>query len=68
MTKVLEEAIATLRTLPESEQDRAATFLLAFADPDGRDCQLDDAQAAEVEEARREVGEGTSPTPGVWVG
>jgi hypothetical protein len=58
MTKLLEEAIATLRTLPESEQDRAAKFLLAFADPEGRNYQLDDAQAAEVEAARREVGEG----------
>jgi hypothetical protein len=30
MTKLLEEAVAELRTLPEDEQDRAAAALLAF--------------------------------------
>lgn len=31
MTKLLEEAVEELRTLPEDEQDRAAHALLAFA-------------------------------------
>jgi hypothetical protein len=31
MTKLLEEAMAQLQTLPEDEQDRAAEVLLAFA-------------------------------------
>jgi len=30
MTKLLEEAVAELRTLPEDEQDRAAAALLSF--------------------------------------
>jgi hypothetical protein len=30
MTRLLEEAVAELRTLPEDEQDRAAAALLAF--------------------------------------
>jgi len=30
MTKLLEEAVALLGTLPEDEQDRAAHVLLAF--------------------------------------
>lgn len=30
MTKMLEEAVAELQTLPEDEQDRAAAALLAF--------------------------------------
>ena len=31
MTKLLEEALAEVRTLPVEEQDRAAEVLLAFA-------------------------------------
>jgi hypothetical protein len=31
MTKLLEEAVEELRSLPEDEQDRAAEALLAFA-------------------------------------
>jgi len=58
MTKLLEEAIATVQTLPDSDQDLAAKFLLAFANPDAHRYQLSDAQAAEVELARREVREG----------
>ncbi len=62
MTKLLEEAIATIRKLPESEQDVAAKFLLGFADPAARRYQLDDAQAAEVELAQGEVREGKIAT------
>ena len=58
MTKLLEEAIATIRKLPESEQDVAAKFLLEFANPAAPRHRLDDAQAAEAESAQREVREG----------
>ena len=57
MTKLLDEAIARLRDLPESDQDMAARFLLGFADPQARLVQIGDAEAAEVESARREVRE-----------
>ena len=58
MTKLLEQAIATVKKLPESQQDIAARFLLAFANPDANRYQLDEAQLAEVELAKREVREG----------
>jgi len=58
MTKLLEEAIATLRNLPESDQDMAAKFLLGFANPEARRFRLSEEQAAEVEVAKREVREG----------
>ena len=62
MTKLLEEAIASLRALPERDQNLAAEFLLGFANPDARRHQLDDSQAAEVELAQREVREGKIAT------
>ncbi len=54
MTKLLEEAIATLRALPERDQDTAAKFLLGFTNPDAHRYQLADDQVAEVEAALRE--------------
>jgi hypothetical protein len=62
MTKLLEQAIATVKELPEPQQDIAAKFLLAFANPDARRYQLNDAQLAEVELAKREVREGKIAT------
>ena len=62
MTKLLEEAIATLRNLSESDQDMAAKFLLGFANPDARRYRLSDEHAAEVELAKREVREGKIAT------
>lgn len=62
MTKLLEEAIATIRDLPEGDQDVAAKFLLAFAKPDAHRHQLTDAQLAEVELAKREVRAGRIAT------
>jgi hypothetical protein len=62
MTKLLEEAIATVRELPEGDQDVAAKFLLGFANPDARRYQLTDDQVAEVELAKREVREGKIAT------
>lgn len=58
MTKLLDEAIATVQALPDGDQDLAAKFLLAFANPDAHRYQLSDVQAAEVELAKREVREG----------
>ena len=62
MTKLLDEAIVRLRALSEDDQDTAARFLLGFADPAARYLQIDDAAAAEVERARREVREGKIAT------
>ena len=53
MTKLLEEAMAELRTLPEDEQDRAAEVLLAFAH-DRRDYTLD---AEQIEGIRHAMGQ-----------
>ncbi len=62
MTRLLDEAIATVRQLPEDEQDRAARLLLGFANPDSPLYQISEAQAAEVETTRREVREGKIAT------
>jgi hypothetical protein len=70
MTKLLEQAIASVRQLPEGEQDIAAKFLLSFANPEARRYELTDDQLAEVELAKREVREGKFATDaemdGVW--
>jgi len=62
MTKLLEQAIASLRLLPEREQDVAAKFLLGFANPDSDRYQLTDEQVAEVELAKEEVRAGKVAT------
>jgi hypothetical protein len=62
MTKLLEQAIASLRLLPEREQDVAARFLLGFANPDADHYQLADEQVAEVELAKQEVRAGKVAT------
>jgi len=62
MTKLLEEAIAKVRALPESHQDIAANFLLSFANPNAHHYQLTDEQVAEVERAKLEVRAGKIAT------
>jgi len=52
MTKLLEQAIAKVRELPEDEQNRAAEFLLDFASPDDQRYHLTDEQLAEVRRRR----------------
>ena len=52
MTKLLEEAIAKVRELPEEEQDRAAGFLLDFATPNAQGYHLTNEQLAEVRRRR----------------
>src|SRR5262249_29821693 len=53
MTKRLEQAIATVRELSEEAQDRAAQFLLGFANPEADQHQLSPEQLAEVELQRK---------------
>jgi hypothetical protein len=62
MTKLLEQAIASLKALPEPQQDAAARFLLDLANPEAGRFQLDDSQLAEVELAKQEVREGKLAT------
>jgi hypothetical protein len=57
MTKLLEEAMAELRTLPEDEQDRAAEVLLAFAH-DRRDYTLDAEQIEGIKHAMAQADKG----------
>ena len=58
MTKLLEQAIATVRELSEADQDRAAQFLLGFANPEGEHYRLSPEQLAEVELAKEEARAG----------
>ena len=60
MTKLLDEAIAEIRKLPDAEQDRAAALLLALAheqDDDAASYRLTPEQVAQIrlglEQARR---------------
>ena len=62
MTKLLDEAIATVRNLSEDDQDTAAKFLLGFANPNAHWYRLNPAQAAEVERTKREVRDGEIAT------
>lgn len=62
MNKLFEDAVATVRELPDSDQEIAAKFLLDFANPDAQRYRLTDAQVAEVELAKREVREGKIAT------
>jgi hypothetical protein len=56
MTKLLDQAVAEVRKLSDSEQDRVAFVLLSLIDFDT--VELTPAQKAEVELARREAREG----------
>jgi hypothetical protein len=58
MTKLLEEAVAKVRTLPEADQDIAAEFLLGFADPEAHRMQLSPEQIQDVEFAKEEARQG----------
>ena len=53
MTKLLEEAVAELRTLPDDEQDRAAAALLSFA----RDRQDYSLSVEQIEGIRHAMGQ-----------
>ena len=62
MNKLFEDAVATVRELPDSDQEIVAKFLLDFANPDAQRYRITDAQVAEVELAKREVREGKIAT------
>jgi hypothetical protein len=53
MTKLLEQAIAQAKRLPDEEQDAAANALLTFLDS-ASDIHLTDEQAAEIRRRRAE--------------
>lgn len=57
MTKLLEEAIAEARALPESEQDLAAEVLLTVIHPDSR-YHLTPEQVEEVKRIQQDLREG----------
>jgi hypothetical protein len=57
MTKLLEEAVEELRTLPEDEQNRAAQALLAFT-RERAEYTLDDDQVAGIQHAMQQADRG----------
>jgi predicted transcriptional regulator len=59
MTKLLEEAVETVKKLPDAAQDRAAELLLAFAAASGEPEQIDEETWAAIQEglAQAERGE-----------
>jgi hypothetical protein len=57
MTKSLEEAVALLATLPESEQNRAAQVLIAFT-RELDDYQFDAEQLAGIDHAVMQADHG----------
>jgi hypothetical protein len=58
MTKLLDRAVAEVRKLSDSEQDRVAVLLLSLIECDVDAAQLTPKQMAEVELARQEAREG----------
>jgi hypothetical protein len=58
MTKLLDDAVAKVRALPEADQDIAAEFLLSFADEGAQRFQLSPEQVREVELAKAEARQG----------
>jgi hypothetical protein len=60
MTKLLEQAIAKLRELPEEEQDALAVALLSVAGGDADDVALDDEARAAIQEGLAQAERGES--------
>ena len=58
MTKLLEEAVAHIQTLPEEEQNRAAEVLLIAFSKDERDYNFTDEQIAGIEHATEQARRG----------
>jgi hypothetical protein len=63
MTKLLEEAVARVKALPDADQDIAAEFLLGFADPEAQQRHLSPEQIQEVELAKEEARQGKFAGP-----
>jgi hypothetical protein len=62
MTKRLDQAVAELRKLSDSEQDRVASVVLGLISFDADAAKLTLEQVAEVERARQEAREGLFAT------
>ena len=58
MTKMLDEAIAKIRELPEDEQDEAAAILLSVASRNTEVVELDDETRAAVREGLEQARQG----------
>jgi hypothetical protein len=58
MTKLLEKAIATIRDLPDSEQDEAAEMMLSLADRIRGPVRLDDETRLATKEGQEQVRRG----------
>jgi hypothetical protein len=58
MSKLLEEAIETLRNLPEDEQDAAADVLFSYLSSEEREYHLRLDQAEAVRRTRRNLNTG----------
>ena len=58
MTKLLEQAIAKVRTLPDEEQDALAAALLSMAAGDAADFPIDDMTRAAIREGLGEAERG----------
>ena len=56
MIRLLEQAIAAIRTLPNERQDEAAALLLNLVQDDPQSVRLGPQQVAEVERRLREPG------------
>ncbi len=63
MTKLLDQAIAKVRELPEEEQERAAQSLMIFAELAKQGAYTLDPEArAAIEESKAQVGRGEFAT------
>jgi hypothetical protein len=58
MTRMLEEAIAKVRELPEADQDEAAAMLLSVASKNAELVELDDETRAAIREGRKQAQHG----------
>ena len=58
MTKLLEQAIAKVRTLPTEEQDALAAAVLAMTEGDAADFPVDEATRAAILEGLAEAERG----------
>jgi hypothetical protein len=58
MTRRLDEAIETLRDLPDDEQDAAASALFAYISSDDRQYQLRPDHAEAIRRIRRDLKNG----------
>lgn len=58
MTKMLEEAIAKVRGLPEADQDEAAAMLLSVTLKNAGPVELDEETRAAIREGRKQAQHG----------